>query len=73
MGSQEKDKEKTLKYTITKDAIKEFVDKNRGHIKQDGNDFLLDETGTKKTEFPIDQILNKPDNIKILDYVSTTT
>lgn len=67
-GSQEQDEDKTLKYTLTKDAIKEFVNKNRGYLKQDGNTFLFDETGTNKSEFQFEKILNKPDNIKILDY-----
>jgi len=77
-GAQEQSKDKLLKYVITPDAIKLFMELNRKWFKEpvtDGNagDWEFDKTVTEKTEpFLLEAAVDAAtkDNMKIVDYVS---
>ncbi|KAK1733750.1 lipase class 3 family protein [Skeletonema marinoi] len=76
-GAQEQSKDKLLKYVITPDAIKEFMELNRKWYKEpvdeDGNagDWEFDKTVTEKNEsFLLEAAVEEAakDNMKIVDY-----
>ena len=72
-GAQKKNEDKFLKYPITPDAIKLFLEKNRKWF-QDGNNLEFDESVTEKTKpFRVEKMIDEAVqdyNQKIIDYVS---
>ncbi len=73
-GAQEEGENKYLKYVITPNAIKEFMEKNRKWFSEpEGGDWVYDETVTDKTEpFLLEQKVAEAakENMKFIDYVS---
>eukprot|EP00986_Skeletonema_menzelii_P011070 scaffold5593_cov94-Skeletonema_menzelii.AAC.1 len=70
-GAQKKNEDKFLKYPITPDAIKLFLEKNRKWF-QDGNNLKFDESVTEKTKpFRVEKMIDEAVqdyNQKIIDY-----
>ncbi len=74
-GAQDKDDNQYLKYDITPDAIKLFMEKNRKwfYEPEGGGDWEFDRTVTEKTEpFVLEEKVAEAtrDNLKIIDFVS---
>ncbi len=74
-GAQDDNKNQYLKYEITPDAIKLFIEKNRKWFSEPegGGDLTFDETVTEKTEpFSLEEKVAQAakDNMKFIDYVS---
>ncbi len=74
-GAQELDNNQYLKYDITADAIKLFMEKNRKWFSEpeEGGDWTFDETVTEKTEpFVLEGKVERAtkENIRFIDFVS---
>ncbi len=74
-GAQEEDENQYLKYDITADAIKLFMEKNRKWFSEPegGGDWVFDETVTEKSEpFLLEEMVGRAtkENMRFVDYVS---
>ena len=74
-GAQDDDYDRFFKYTVTPDAIKLFIEKNRKWFDEPegGGDWTFDKTVTEKEEpFLMELAVAQAaeDNMKIVDYVS---
>ena len=76
-GAQKKSEDKYLKYPITPNAIKLFLEKNRKWFKGNGKNLEFDESVTEKLKpFALEKVVDEAVdeyNQKIIDYVSDKT